>query len=145
MPKPRSFAGAALVVGSITGLAFGIFWSWGFAVAMQESLGKVLPFGLIAGLLFGLFFGPLTVFFIKGETATVEVRDASDFVSRLNAATAKLGYDPVTQAEDFFSYKPSLRAGVAAGWISVRLHEGQAFIVGPKTYLKKLLSRLAGD
>ena len=52
-------------------------------------------------------------------------------------------YNPATHTEDFFTYKPSFQAGVAAGRISVQLFEGRAVVVGPRMYVRKLLRRLA--
>ena len=143
LPEPRSYAGTATMMFAITALPFAILWSWLFAAMQQRSFGEILPFGMGAGLLFGLFFGLTMAFFFKGETATIEVVDKKSFVSQLNVATSQLGYYPATQAEDFFTYKPSLQAGLAAGRISVQLQDGQAVVVGPKMYVKKLLKRLA--
>lgn len=143
LPEPRSYTGTAGMLGAITALPFAILVSWMFAAMQQRSFGEILPFGLGAGLFFGLFFGLTMAFFLKGETTTVEVRDVKGFVSRLNVAMSQLGYNPASQTEDFFTFKPSFQAGLAAGRISVQLQEGQAVIVGPKMYIKKLLKRLA--
>jgi hypothetical protein len=128
---------------AMTALPFALLWSWLFAATQQRSFGDILPFGFAAGLFFGLFFGLAMAFFLKGETVTLEVADKKAFVARLNVAMSQLGYNPATQTEDFFTYKPSLQAGLAAGRISVQLEEGQAEVVGPKMYVKKLLKRLA--
>jgi hypothetical protein len=143
MPEPRSYAGTAIMIGAATALPFAILWSWLFAAMQQRSFGEILPFGIGAGFFFGLFFGLTMAFFLKGETATIEVADKKDFISRLNIAMSQLGYNPATQTDDFFTYKPSFQAGLAAGRISVQLQEGQAVVVGPKVYVKKLLKRLA--
>jgi hypothetical protein len=142
LPEPRSYAGTAIMLGAITALPFAIMWSLLLAATGPASFGEILPFGLGAGLLFGLFFGLAMAFFLKGETVTVEFTDRQAFVSRLNVATAQLGYNPATKADDFFTYKPSLQAGLAAGRIAVQLHEGRAVVVGPKMYVEKLLKRL---
>ncbi len=145
LPEPLGYVGTATKIGAITALPFAILWSWLFAAMQRRSFGEILPFGLAGGFLFGLFFGLTMAFFLKGETATVGVVDKRDFVSRLNVATSQLGYHPATQAEDFFTYKPSFQAGLAAGRISVQMQEGRAVVVGPKMYVKKLLKRLAVD
>jgi hypothetical protein len=126
----------------MTALPFAIGWSWLFASIQHRSFEEILPSGLAAGLFFGLFFGLTMAFFLQGETATVEIADKKGFVSCLNVALAQLGYNPATQTEDFYTYKPSFQAGLAAGSISVQLLEGHAVIVGPKMYVKKLLKRL---
>jgi hypothetical protein len=131
------------MLGALTALPFAIAWSWLFAAAQQRSFGEILPFGLGAGFLFGLFFGLTMAFFLKGETATIQVADRKGFVSRMNVAMSQLGYNPATQTDDFFTYKPSFQAGLASGRISVQLQEEHAVVVGPKMYVKKLLKRLA--
>jgi hypothetical protein len=145
LPEPRSYAGTAVTLGAVTALPFAVLWSWLFAAMQQRPFGEILPFGLAGGIFFGLFFGLAMAFFLKGKTATIEVGDKGGFVSRLNVAMAQLGYNPATQADDFFTYKPSFQAGLAAGRISVQLQEGRAVIVGPKMYVKKLLKRLAAE
>ena len=134
--RHRNYAAA------LTGPAFGILFSVGVALTEQRSVGQVLPVGLVAGVFFGVFFGLTMAFFLKGETTRMEATDKNTFVARLNVATSQLGYYPATQSEDFLTYKPSFQAGLAAGRISVQWHEGQAVIVGPKMYVKKLLKRL---
>ncbi len=143
LPEPRGYAGTAIMLAAMTALPFAILWSWLFAAMRQRPFGEILPFGLGAGLLFGVFFGLTMAFFLKGETATVEVTDTRRFVSQLNVAMSQLGYNPATHTEDFFTYKPSFQAGLAAGRISVQLQERHAVVVGPKMYVKKLLKRLA--
>lgn len=130
------------MLGSITALPFGILWSWLFSFLQQRPFGEILPFGLGAGLFFGLFFSLAMAFFLKGETATVEIADKKEFISWLNVALSELGYYPTTQFEDLLTYKPSFQAGLAAGRISVQLRDGRAVVVGPKMYVKKLLMRL---
>jgi len=145
LPEPRSYVGTAIMFGAITALPFGILWSWLFAAMQGFTFGQVLPFGLGAGFFFGLFFGLTMAFFFKGETANVEFADKKGFVARLNVSMSQLGYNPASQTEDFLTYKPSFQAGLAAGRISVQLHDGHAIVVGPKMYVKKLLQRLASD
>lgn len=145
LPEPRSYAETAIMLGAITALPFAVLWSWLFSAMQQRSFGEILPFGLIAGLLFGLFFGLGMAVFFKGETATVDVSDKKRFVSTLNVAASRLGFNPASQSDDFFTFKPSFSAGLAAGRISVQLKEGQAVIVGPKIYVKKLLKRLVTE
>jgi hypothetical protein len=142
-PEPRSYVGTAMTIGAITALPFSILWSWLFASMQQRSFGEILPFGMATGFFFGLFFGLTMAFFLKGATTTIKVADKKGFVSHLNVAMSELGYNPATQTDDFFTYKPSFQAGLAAGRISVQLTEGQAVVVGPKMYIKKLLKRLA--
>jgi hypothetical protein len=134
------------MMGGLPILPLALLWSWLMAMSLQQPFGKVLfPHGFAFGLFTGALSGLILAFIFKGETATVDVPKKTAFVARLNVATSQLGYYPATHAEDFFTYKPSFQAGLAAGRISVQLEGGQAVIVGPKMYVKKLLKRLAGD
>lgn len=145
LPEPRSYTATAIMLGAITALPFAILWSWLFGAIQQQSFGEILPFGLGAGFCFGLLFGLTMALFLKGETATFQVADKKGFVSRLNVVMSQLGYNLATQTDDFFTYKPSFQAGLAAGRISVQLQEGQAVVVGPKMYVEKLLKRLTTE
>lgn len=140
--EPRSFAGTAVMIGSITSIPFALLWSWLFAAMQQSSFGEVLPFGLFAGLLFGFLFGPVMASFFKGETATVQFVDRKRFVTTLHGALSQLGYHPGTDHGDFITYRPSLQAGLLAGRISVHLGDEEAVMVGPKIYIERLLQRL---
>lgn len=121
-------------------LPFGIVWS-GLAAAMEQArFIELLPNGLMIGFLFGL----ICAFFAKGEIATVEVvGDKRAFISRVNIAIWRLGYQAVTQTEDFFTYRPSLELGMAGWRISVQLHEEKAVFFGPKMQVEKLIKALA--
>jgi hypothetical protein len=110
---------------------------------LQRSFGELLSTGIGFGFFFGVAFGLTMAFFLKGKTAAVAVEEPKDFVNRLNVVMSQLGYNPATQTEDFFTYKPSFQAGLAAGRMAVQLQEGRAVIVGPKMYVEKVLQRLA--
>lgn len=142
LPEPRSFAGTAITVAAIAALPFALLSSILFAAAEQLSFGAVLPIGLGAGVAFGVLYGVAVAFLFKGQTATIDVADRKDFVARLDVATSQLGYRPATHTEDFLTYRPSLRAGLASGRISVQMRDETALIVGPKVLVKKLLRRL---
>jgi hypothetical protein len=58
---------------------------------------------------------------------------------------SQLGYHPATGDGSFLTYKPSFQAGLAAGRVSVQLRGGDAVIVGPRMYLRKLLDRLDAE
>jgi hypothetical protein len=92
----------------------------------------------------GLIFGLIAGFFLRGKIATVEVVGGKrSFVSRMNIALWLLGYQPATQTEDFFTYRPSLELGMAGWRISVQLHEDQAVIFGPRMQVEKVIRALA--
>jgi hypothetical protein len=93
---------------------------------------------------FFIYTGVLSAFLLPGTIATLEVGDKSAFVSRVNTATSQLGYSSATQMEDFYIYEPSAWWKVAMfAWpLSVRLHDTQAVIVGPKRTVGSLLKRI---
>lgn len=143
LPAPRSYAGAALMIGAITALPFALIWSWLFSLMQQRPFSEILPFGLGAGLFFGIFFGLTMGFFVKGETISIKTPDQRQFVSRLKAAMAELGYNRGERNGDCWTFKPSVKAGLAAGRISIQFMEDKAVLVGPKMYLEKLRKRLS--
>ena len=145
LPEPRSYAGTAITLGAVTILPYAILHSWLVSVLKQQPFGEVLSSEIYFALFFGVSFGLTMAFFFKSKTAAVAIAEPKGFVKRLNVSLSQLGYHPATQTEDFFTYKPSFQAGLAAGRISVQLQEGQAVIVGPKMYVEKLLQRLADD
>ena len=145
LPEPRSYVGTAITLGAVTGLPFAILWSWLVSAMLSRSFEEFLSIGVGVGLFFGVSFGLTMAFFFKGKTATVAVAEPKGFVNRLHVAMSQLGYNPATHTEDFFTYKPSFQAGLAAGRMAVQLQEGQAVIVGPKMYVERLLHRLAND
>lgn len=147
LPKPRSFAATMIKAWTISTPLFTIPLTIVFS-AMVYFSGEIPPFGeilratLICGLIYGFFMGLISAYFFRGEIVIVEVADKEDFVFRLNIAMFQLGYNPASQTEDFFTYKPSLRAGLVADRISVQIQGRRAVIVGPKMHLEELLKRL---
>jgi hypothetical protein len=144
-PEPRSYIGTAFLLGGVTLLPVALGWSWFMAVALTRPFGEIFPFGLCFGILTSFSSGIIGGFYLKGETATIEVTDRKAFIAQLNVATSQLGYNPATQTDDFFTYKPSFQAGLAGGRISVQLQPEQAFVVGSKMYVKKLVQRLKAE
>ena len=109
---------------------------------MQVDFGSVLPYGLGAGGGFGLLFGFVMAFFMRGIETSLPIRDRDEFLKRLRPTLAQLGYYPESESQSFLTFKPSFQAGFLAGRISVQLQENGAQIVGPVTYVKKLMRRL---
>lgn len=137
------YARTAVMLGSATALPFALVCSWLLAALANQPFGEVLPVGLAAGLLFGVIFGITMAFFLRVETVSVEFTNEAAFVARLNIAVSQMGYYPTSQSERFLVFKPSFRAGLAAGRIAVQLEEGGAVIVGPKMYVRKLIKQVS--
>jgi hypothetical protein len=133
------------MLGGATALPFGLLSAWLDAAITNRTFGEVVPVGLGAGLLFGLLFGLTMGFLLKVETASVRYGDNGAFLARLQVAMAQLGYHPASQDGRFFTFRPSFQTGLAAGRIAVQLREGEAVIVGPKMYVRKLLEKVAAD
>jgi hypothetical protein len=145
LPEPRSYIGTVFMLVGVTLLPIALVWSSLMAAALARPFGKVLPFGLCFGIFASVSFGFIGAFSLKGETATIEVSDRKGFIAQLNVATSQLGYNPATQTDDFFTYKPSFQSGLGGGRISVQLQEQHAIVVGPKTSVKKLVKRLTAE
>ncbi len=111
------------------------------AMMTDVPMGQMLPFGLIAGIGFGAFFGVFVAFLYKGTSVTISVSDKVAFIARLNVAAAQLGYHPETNTGEFLTYKPSFQAGLMAGRISALVGDDSAVIVGPKTYVTRLIAK----
>ena len=124
------------------GIAICVAMEIPFAAQMQVDFGSVLPYGLGAGGGFGLLFGFVMAFFMRGIETSLPIRDRDEFLKRLRPTLAQLGYYPESESQSFLTFKPSFQAGLLAGRISVQLQENGAQIVGPVTYVKKLMRRL---
>jgi hypothetical protein len=123
-------------------MMFAILWSGLIALVEQASFVEVLyPRGVIMGLIFGLIAG----LFLRGKIATIEVvGEKRSFVSRVNIVLWRLGYQPATQAEDLFTYRPGLELLGSSGRIGVQLRdEDRAEIFGPKLQVEKVIRALA--
>ncbi len=106
--------------------------------------GELLQLWIVAGLLFGLVFGLAMAPKFKGKTVVIEVDNKSEIVDKLIVASAELGYSISRQSDTLLHFKPSMRAGLAAGAITVTFTGGTATIIGPAIYVtgisRKLLS-----
>ena len=138
LPQPRRYTTIALLVAAFSVLPFTVMWCW----SQDDGFLQVLPQGAGFGLLFAGCFGSIMGLFLQGDSATVAVADRGRFVRRLNDATAYCGYYPAKKKSDFLAYRPAYQTGVAAGWISVQLQDGQAVIVGPKIHVRRVVRKL---
>ncbi len=138
LPQPRQFSTMAFRLAAFSVIPFTVMWCW----SIDDAFLHVLPEAIGIGLVFASCFGTLMGFFLQGEAATVAVANRGGFIARLNAATAYLGYYPAKKKRNFLAYRPAFQSGVAAGWISVQVRDGQARIVGPRLYVRRLVKRL---
>jgi len=136
--QPRSYAGTVLQLLFITGLPFGLLFGGAMSMMFGWPYGELLPLWIITGLTFGLFFGLAMAPKFKGKTVEVEFEDKSKFVNRANISLAEAGYSPTIQSGTLLQFKPTFRAGLAAGQISIALRENAATIVGPVVYVNKI-------
>lgn len=140
--QARSYLGTASMIFGVTALPFAVLF--GFLMSFQKgvSFGQIFPESIFAGILFGLFFGLIMAVNLKGVTASVEVGDKDEFVSKINVAMSQLGFNPATSSSDFLTFKPSFQAGFLGGRFSVILQGEKATIVGPAMHVNKLLKKL---
>lgn len=141
--EPRGFGATALLFASIVSIPFGLALSWAFSALAQTTYPQALPFGICAGAVLGTLFGLAIAVVVRGETVCIDAPDWRGFVSRLNLATAELGYHPATDSNDFLTYKPSYSAGLFSGTISAQRVLEKAIIVGPRMYVRKLRTHLS--
>jgi hypothetical protein len=141
----RSYIDTAFMLVAVLVFPGALVCSWLLAAVLGRPFGEVLPLGFGIGTMFGLSCALIGAVYLKGETATIEVADRRRFIAQLNVATAQLGYNPATQTDGFFTYKPSFQAGLPAGRISVQLQAEQAIVVGPKWYVRMLVKRLTAE
>jgi hypothetical protein len=139
--KTGGFLRTFIILFLITAVLWALLWSLVFSAMMGEEFSQVLPVGIYGGIAFGLLFSLIMSFFMKSATISLTFRDKADFLARLNIALAEIGYHPESQAENFLTYKPSVKAGLLAGKISVQIIDSSLTIVGPKTYIKKLQTK----
>jgi hypothetical protein len=142
LPRPRGFVVTALLIGAATALPFGVLWTLGYSLIQWLNPVAAAPYGLAAGVLFGVLFGLAMGAIMYGVTATVPVADPDRFITRLYAALAEMGYEPTGAADRLLFFRPSLKAGLMAGRITVQAGSTTATIVGPKNYVLKLKKKL---
>jgi len=140
-PQPRSYASAAATMSVLTAVGFGAFMIVILTVGGPQPIGEasadVLPYALAVGLTSGLISGC----FLRGDMITVRSTGRDEFDARINAAMSEFGFLPVTASADFMSFRPSLRAGIGLGRISVTVGEGTVTIVGPARFVHRLKAR----
>jgi len=131
--KPRGYLGTF----------FGIFFfaSLASTILIALVMGQPIRDAFHEGCIFGLLFGLIMAAFMKGETISVTYQDKQEFLGRLSICLAEIGYHPDTQTDFFATFKPSFRAGLLAGRISVKVGANEAIIVGPRMYVGKLQKR----
>ena len=110
---------------------------------MGWEFGFVLRFGGIwAGTGFGLIFGFVMAIYMRSITIHIEYDHQTNFLTRINLILDNLGYHPDFEDDAIHVYKPSMRAGILSGKISIQMNAGSAAISGPSAYLRKIQSRL---
>ena len=143
MTRPKGFWGTFVFIAIPTAITFALLWSALFSLIMGWNFGLVLRLGGIwVGIGFGLIFGFVMAFYMKAMTITMNYEDKTIFTAHLKLILIDLGYRPEIQGGNFLSYKPSVRAGIFSGKISVQLYDDSATIMGPSAYIKKIQSRL---
>ena len=143
LPRPRSYVQTAIQIAIPAMAASAVVWTVQTAWMTDRAFfEQVLPYGLLACFHFGLFGGLITAWFIRGESVTLEFADSSEFGVQLDRALSHLRYYPATTGDHVLVYRPSWRGGIAAGRITVRLHEECATVIGPRYYVRKLERRI---
>lgn len=142
LSEPRSFAGLALRIAAMTFVPFALGMSWLVSTLLGMPFDRVLPFGLAGAAIFSIVFGWNNARHLQVETIMLKVEDRSEFVAKLNLATARLGYSLKAAIEGFYTYEPAFQTGWAAGSLSVQLSEKEATMVGPRVFVYKVMELL---
>jgi len=141
-PQPRSYVTAAATISVLLAFFFGSFMTLVLTLLVPEPVGvafaDVWPWALVFGFFLGIIFGA----FFTGDMTTVVFTVRDEFEARLYTAMSEYGFVPERDTPDLLSFRPSTRAGLGVGRISVAVGEGTATIVGPVRYVRKLKSRL---
>ena len=108
------------------------------AYLLELNLAGIILAGIASGLLFGALFGLSMAPSLQPTTVRVAFEDQNEFLSIVHAALDNLSYLPKSQSESLHTYKPSWRAGVLAGEISVAMQDGRGALMGPSMYIRRL-------
>jgi hypothetical protein len=92
---------------------------------------------LTGSLVMGLFLATIVMFSTKRKSITIPFTDKKEFMDKMNIFLFQIGYMKDFNQDNFFSYKPSFKAGVLSGKIYVTLNKNNANIDGPFGHLKK--------
>jgi len=137
--KPRGYWHTFLLLALVNSISFALLWTLLFSAVTDLKFGQVLPIALCGSIGFGLLTGAIMAFSLKASTITIPIQDGRAFTERLTARLARLGYHLESQTTDILTFKPSLKAGLFAPRITVRIQETSATIVGSSSYIQKLL------
>jgi len=132
--QPEGRLRTFLLFSVVSGILFAVL----YGTAMHAVNGMPLSGAVASGILFGLLFGGAMTWVMKTEMYRAPVTDRQDFLYRTNTMLAKLGYVQESGSDAFFTYKPTFRAGLLAGKITITLGRDEAAIVGPAMHLKRL-------
>ena len=132
--QPEGRLRTFLLFSVVSGILFAVL----YGTAMHAVNGMPLSGAVASGILFGLLFGGAMTWVMKTETYRAPVTDRQDFLYRTNTMLAKIGYVQESGSDAFFTYKPTFRAGLLAGKITITLGRDEAAIVGPAMHLKRL-------
>ena len=70
--------------------------------------------------------GLISGFFFRGDRVTLSFTSRDEFDARVTAAMTEFGFQPVTSSDELLTFRPSMRAGLGVGRISIIPGEGTA-------------------
>lgn len=141
-PRTRGFWGTFAVIGSVSAVLFGVLWTLLYSFTRETELGELIKLGAMAGLLFGLLFGFVMALLMQGYNTSMNFTDRAHFLERLTLNLSAMGYKVGAEQNGHVMFKPTWRAGILAGRITVDIGEGVATVSGPQAYVKRLQRRL---
>jgi len=87
---------------------------------------------LFSGLIMGAFVGTIAMFGTRRKTIKISFSNKEEFLDKINVFLFQVGYTKDFNTDNFLSYKPSFRAGIASGRINITLNKNEATISGAK-------------
>jgi serine/threonine protein kinase len=133
--QPRGYAATFGVLLAATAPSFATLFG---AVTSPWLRGAAPLAAVAAGLFVGVVFGLVMAIFLKGDVFRHTFGDARAFVASLTQLLARMGYALEKGEAGRLSFKPTFKAGLLSGKITVQMEGNQATVVGPSVYLNNL-------
>jgi hypothetical protein len=97
--------------------------------------------GLFIGLIFiAIAFIAMTM--IGSKETKVTFTDKAKFIQEVSFAMIETGYKSDIISDDFMSFTPTMKAGLASGAATIRIYENYALIKAHRTKISKILRLL---
>jgi hypothetical protein len=124
---------ATFIVGMPAAVALGYLF-----VSLAPVRGLWLAQELIAGCVLGLLFGAAMAAMFKGPKAQWICARSATTLPGIHRALDDIGYASVCELGSRVIFRPTLRTGLASGWITMCEQDERLILVGPYRHLVRL-------